>query len=314
MTKPNAGWYGYSVTLVWSLVGLGVTSASGPLSCEKGRAGEDGNYWRILCGEICHVTEGAADDGDRESPPAQVGLPSPIASLLAPEKEEVVPQYDFRTLETQRRDPIQDLWIELKRPEGSSWRLQHPLPDSWGVLTSSLAIQGMSGDWEDSPEVRKWQTEEAFRLSLGRSLYLFGQVGAGCESVATQEQNVVGRTGVAWNLPAWLGGDIQLRSGPVRTYTDPLRLERMRERSEFLVEVQGRWPLLGLLNLEYSGTAIPALTPAEHDRLRQDLRFTLPLGRVGRIHLGAKHNWENLMVPKPLMDGTEVYLGLSVKQ
>jgi hypothetical protein len=258
--------------------------------------------------------EGASESVERDLSQARSTPSSPFASLLVPEKEAVVPHYDFRTLEAETRDPIQELWLALKRPEGSSRNSQYPLPGPWGMLTSSLVIQGTSSDWEDLPAVHKWQTEESLRLSLGSSVYVFGQMGAGCESLSTQELNVVGRTGVACKLPPWLGGDVQLRGGPVVSYTDPLQPFRMRERSEFLVEIQGRWPLLGLLNLEYSGTAIPALNPTEHDRLRQDLRFALPLGKTGRIQLGAKHNWENLAVPKPLTDGMEVYLGFSVKQ
>jgi hypothetical protein len=143
---------------------------------------------------------------------------------------------------------------------------------------------------------------------------LFGQVGANCESVDSQEIRLSGRTGLSCRLSPWQRAEVVLQGGPSLSCADPLRPVRMQEHSEFLFEVQCRWYLLGPVKLEYSGTATPALAPTEHDRINQDVRFAFPIGAAGQLQLGAKHNWEHLTVPKPLTDSGQLYFGLEMKR
>jgi hypothetical protein len=144
-------------------------------------------------------------------------------------------------------------------------------------------------------------------------VFLFGQLGAGCPLVDTQEVNLSSRTGLGWKVPTWPRGELLIRGGPSLNFDDPLHPERGREHSEFLLEIQGRWPLFSKLNLEYASSAAPALRPTEHDRLNQDLLFAIPVGATGQLRLGAKHTWEDPSISKPTLEGMQLYLGLSLK-
>src|SRR5207249_2355664 len=129
--------------------------------------------------------------------------------------------------------------------------------------------------------------------------FVFGQVGAGAEDANQQDLKFNGKTGLACKLPLGSEGEIVLSGGPSVTYTDPLRPERLREKSGWLLEVQARWPILAGIGLEYQGTASPALTPLERDRILHDLRLAVPLGLGGKLRLGARHQWESTLTPRP---------------
>src|SRR5262249_3977895 len=136
----------------------------------------------------------------------------------------------------------------------------------------------------------------------------------GCDGVESQLLKLNGRTGLACKLSPFKGGEITVRGGPVVTCADPLRPEHRQDRSDLLLEVQCRCPLVGGLNLQYSGSATPALNQTEHARLDHDVRVALPFGDAGEVRLGAKHSWENVPAQKPMPDSGQVYFGLELKR
>src|SRR5262249_25724403 len=112
------------------------------------------------------------------------------------------------------------------------------------------------------------------------------------------------------------GGEVLVRGGSLLTYSeDPLRPVLLaREHSQMRVELLCRYPLLGSLNLEYLGTAIPALEPPERNQLNQDVRLALPRGPTGHLHVGARHSWEEAVLPRPWPEGMQVYVGVGLSR
>ena len=149
----------------------------------------------------------------------------------------------------------------------------------------------------------------------GAAVRCSGQFGGGGAEVAQQDARWparLGGLGCKWSpLQA---AELTVRSGPSVTYTDPLRPDRVRERSEWLMEVQARLPIYGKVGLEFQGKAAPALTPLDHDWIDQDLGLSAPLCPGGVMHLGARHHWENTPDAKPSPDSTQLYFGLEFKK
>jgi hypothetical protein len=178
----------------------------------------------------------------------------------------------------------------------------------------TLLLGSPAAGWDEPMAKRAWQAEQAWRCPVAGPLALFAQVGGAGEDPAQQDLKFAGKTGLACQVPVPLGGEFQLRSGPSVTCTDPLRPEKVQEHSELLVEVQGRLPLLFGAGLEYQGSAVPALTPLERDRITQDLRLALPVGTAGKLSFGARRRWEVVADPKPGADSTQLYMGLELSR
>jgi hypothetical protein len=198
--------------------------------------------------------------------------------------------------------------------EGGRWKLRNQTDGLLGSLTSQVVLGDPGFAWDQPVPEEAWQTEEAWKLDVLGSVSVFGQVGAGQELTRFEDLKLTGRTGLAWKLPVGPGGEVLLRGGPSVTCADALRPALAQGRSELLLELTCRWALLGPVGLEYQGSATPALSPTDHDRLDQDVRLALPLGKLGRLRLGAKHSWENLTIPRPWSDTMQLYLNFSVGQ
>jgi hypothetical protein len=210
--------------------------------------------------------------------------------------------------------------LESSRPleglpeEGGRRKLRNQTDGLLGSLTSQVVLGDSGSAWEQPIPQEAWQTEEAWKLDILGSVSVFGQVGAGPQPTRSEDLKLTGRTGLAWKLPVGPGGEMLLRGGPSVTCADALRSGLAQGRSELLLELTCRWPLLGPVGFEYQGSATPALSPTDHDRLNQDVRLALPLGKLGRLRLGAKHSWESLTIPRPWSDTMQLYLNFSVGQ
>jgi hypothetical protein len=183
----------------------------------------------------------------------------------------------------------------------------------WGSLTSQVTVQDWKvAAWDDPLRQREWHREDAWKCAVAGPLFCFGQVGADSQEAGTKDMKVVGRTGVGCKLGLGGDGEVLVRGGPAVTYTDPLRPDKTREQAQWLLEVQARYALLAGIGLEYSGTACPALNPADRDWVNQDVRLAFPVGTNGKFRVGARHHWENYAEPRPLSDGMQLYLGLEL--
>jgi hypothetical protein len=212
--------------------------------------------------------------------------------------------------EIDQSQPAPDPQWGLEARTGNEHHLQAEEKVPWASLAYSVA-QG-SGNPYDPAAGDRWKTEESLKVTLPGTVSVFGQVGAGRDPLGEQDWSLSSQTGLAWKVPGWPIGEVQFRGGPKVTCNDSRRTDRLREKSELLVEMLCSCPLPGRVKVEYQSSAVPALSPVEHDRVDQDLRVAFPVAG-GQLRMGAKHSWENLGgVAKPWTDGMQLYLGLAL--
>jgi hypothetical protein len=230
-------------------------------------------------------------DGQPDGPVA----PKPVIGLLlAPEPAAKI-------------EPWQD-------PSGLKASFLKKYGEEWAALSSKLDVQDC-GRVPDNPFVaNKWQTEDELRMNVAGPFFMFSQVGAGCDAMEYQQLKVMGKTGLACKLAAWSRLEVLMRGGPTMTSVDTLRPDRRKEESELLLELQCRYGLAGPVKLEYEGAAIPALSLADRERIKQDLHLAVPLGNLGKFSVGAKHNWEDISGNRPWTDGMQLYIGVDLKR
>jgi hypothetical protein len=208
--------------------------------------------------------------------------------------------------------PLNDEWASANR---GARKVKQTAAGDWGSLNSQMIVpEGRQVfSWEDPLHKRQWQTDEAWKYTVLGPFSLYGQVNAVTGEVQQQDVQVAGKTGLACSVPTGIpAAALILRSGPSISYSDALRPDRLRERAEWLLEVEGRVPLIGGIGLEFQGAALPALNPLDHDRVMQDLRLAFPMGSTGKLKLGAKRQWETTPAARVLNDSTQLYLGLEL--
>jgi len=205
-------------------------------------------------------------------------------------------------------------WDPDYRPGREPLRGGGQVDGFFGSLTGQQTVRdGSTGSPGDDPLAKPgWQADQAWKMGLAGQLYAYGQLSASAEEALRQDARVNGRTGLAFQVPI-PAVELLLRGGPTVAFSDPLRPERMKEKSELLLEVQGRCPLLFGVHLEYQGSACPAVSPLERDWVSQELRLALPVGPGGTFKLGARQRWENVAEQRTTSEGAELFLGLELK-
>jgi hypothetical protein len=168
---------------------------------------------------------------------------------------------------------------------------------------------------EDSALKTGWRKEQV--LPLTGPVFLFGQVQKGEEWMADTGGKMVSDTGVACKLPSLAGADLLFRLGPELTYdgaVKPSERSGLPVQPRWLrVDLHARWSVLGPVGVEWQGAACPGVADGERDRLIQDVRAVVPLGKAGQFQLGAKRIWENTAEPKnPWAEMTQFYTGFKI--
>jgi hypothetical protein len=152
-------------------------------------------------------------------------------------------------------------------------------------------------------------------MPLNDRLFLVGQFGANSDDTDRQAYKVVGRTGIGWKLPSWLGGEIQIRGGKSMTNYDSTTADIIPDRQRTFYEINTKWPVWRIFNLEYTQETQFASTPDEHDKLNQDLRVAMPLSDTGQFHIGAKYyRYLDGTTTTPWLERLQFYLGLQYKR
>jgi hypothetical protein len=191
---------------------------------------------------------------------------------------------------------------------------------------SSLTAQGLRLDSNvviDDPSQtsvgpgtpgRSWQTEESLRVEVAGPLFVFGQANAASQSVEQQRLNMSGRTGVGVRWQPWTKAEVQVRGGPLLRYTDGNGTPE--EMARLALELTARTPVYGNLKFEYSGTAMPALSPLAREQLSQDLRLALHLSDSSQVHVGTRYSWQDTGAATltPWTDRMQLYMGLQLKR
>jgi hypothetical protein len=274
----------------------------------------------ILGGVVCAPAT-ADEQADDKSPSA--GLADFDHSLLFPPVPPAVPvvapdpvaPWSQRPLllEAIKSPTATDSWSGADTPEGLREKFLKKYQGPWGELSSKLEVRDSGGPSDNPFAANKWEREDKLQLPLTGPVFVIGQLNASCNCTDTQEKKVIGKTGLACKVSPWDRWELQLRGVTAVTYDETTRASLNREQSEVMLELEARCPLAGKINLEYESTAAPALSVADRDRLKQDLRIAFPLGATGKLKLGAKHNLEVVPSAKPFTE-TEIYIGIDLKR
>src|SRR5438874_12424297 len=132
-------------------------------------------------------------------------------------------------METPQRNP----WLDWQPGEWEPRRHQGQSRGLFGSVTSQVTLRDPSIAREQPLVGEEWRADESWKLDVAGPIYLFGEVGAGGDPIIAQELRMKGRTGVGWKLPVLVpGAELQIRSGPSLSVTDPLRPEPARSHPE----------------------------------------------------------------------------------
>ena len=189
--------------------------------------------------------------------------------------------------------------LEAKEP----WRIWEEPASWWDRLPAGRVA---------SPDKDVWREGDGLQLPLAGSLFVFGQVRNDSDGTAFPDARKVGDTGFGCRLTLGERTEMVLCCGPEFTFLDPTHagraLENAPPQSQWLrLGVQWRWSLGERVGLECQGGACPALNPAEHDLLDQDLRLVFSVGRSGRLQFGVRYLWENSNEARLGTEATQLY-------
>ena len=201
------------------------------------------------------------------------------------------------------------------------WRYKYESSGGMYKRKSKLELPDPNEVW--SPfAVRNWKAQERLQIPVPvplpavEQLFVYGQFDGTGDALNNQQTALYGKTGVGvkWLLVA--GSELQLRYATLLSYADELSVGRFQERAQPAVEVMARMPLVGPLEIEYTGSAIPAITRTDIDQLRQELRLALPLRGDDELEFGARYRWEYSQyspVTTPWVDRAQLFIGLRLR-
>ncbi len=206
-------------------------------------------------------------------------------------------------------------------------------PDHWrfrGDLSDSLYRRTLKVDLPNPGEVarafagRDWTTEDRFQipvpiaLPVAERLFVYGQVSGSGDALNNRTTTLSGKTGVGVKWSPLGATEVQLRYGTLLNYADLYGATRFQERPQPAFEVLAKLPLLGAWQLEYTGSAQPAMQTAARDQLKQELRLAVPLGADNEFEVGARYRWEVLPGPAatatPWLDRAQLFMGLKFRR
>lgn len=166
---------------------------------------------------------------------------------------------------------------------------------------------------------RNWKAQQKVQipvpipLPVAEQIFVYGQLDGSGDALNNHQANLYGKTGVGlkWLLPA--RSELQLRYATLLSHSDDLTAGRYQERAQPAVELMARVPLMGPLSIEYTGSAIPAVTRTEFDQLKQELRLALPLTGDNELEFGARYRWEYAPFNSPWTDRAQLFLGVKIR-
>jgi len=162
---------------------------------------------------------------------------------------------------------------------------------------------------------RDWKAQEKLQIPvpipvpLAEQLFVYSQFDGSGDTLKQQQTALSGKTGVGLKWALIAGSELQLRYATLFKYAD---LDGP-SRAQPAVEVMARLPLVGPLELEYTGSAIPAVARTDTDQFKQELRFAYPLRGDNELEFGARYRWEYTPTPSPWVDRAQLFLGVKLR-
>lgn len=167
---------------------------------------------------------------------------------------------------------------------------------------------------------RQWSAQERVQIPVpiplpaAEQLFVYTQFDTSGDALGNLPTSVAGRTGVGlkWSLLA--GSEVQVRYMTMFSYVNQASVGRYQERTQPAFEVLARLPILGPLELEYTGTALPAVSRTEPDQIRQELRLAWPLQGDSELEVGARYRWDLTPDSPSWIDRAQLFIGVRVRR
>lgn len=242
---------------------------------------------------------------------AAISLAPEVTSALA----DLTPRVSVVGAATRNCEELFDRFSQVGDRQKSKTRLQ----SEWAAVAGQWTIR--DPNWvRDDPAQRgqAWATNETLKLNLHDNVFVFGAVDVESPSVELQQLRWLGKTGVGVKVRPWLLNELQLSGGQAVRNTDDAANARGEapDRPELFLEVSTKVgvPLVGSINIEYSGTSIPAAVVAERDRINQNVKLALPYSEFSQFHVGARWHSVDAASSTPFIDRAQLYLGVQLKR
>jgi hypothetical protein len=202
--------------------------------------------------------------------------------------------------------------LQSLQPGDRDWRkLENKTKTSWGFVKTETILRAPEPTRDAPFERGHWETEDTVNVSMIGPFYLFGQMVLGGEYAGDQEMKIIGRTALLYKIPMKDERAIDVRFGPTVKVADAMRADSLRDEAELWLEVKAVVPVYGPVGLEYVGEALPAYTPFDRPRVRQELGFVVPRDG-GKVKLGARHRWQGAPDERAGNADMELFFGVEI--
>jgi hypothetical protein len=167
---------------------------------------------------------------------------------------------------------------------------------------------------------RSWKAQDKVQIPvpvsvpLAEQLFVYGQLDGSGDALSKSSQTSLftkSGVGVKWTLIA--GSELQLRYATLLSYSDSINPGRFLERAQPAVEVNAKMPLFGPLEIEYTGSALPAVSRLDSDSFKHEVRLAVPLNGDNEFEFGARYRWDMTQETTPWVDRAELFIGLKFR-
>jgi hypothetical protein len=192
------------------------------------------------------------------------------------------------------------------------WRYKQEISGDLFRRTTKLEVPDPQEVWVPYGG-RSWKAQEKVQIPVpvavptAEQLFVYGQFDGSGDALTHQQTSLSGKSGVGVKWALIAGSELQLRYATLLSYADASPSRVLPS-----LEVLAKLPLVGPLQLEYTGAAIPAVARTDTDQFKQELRLAYPLKGDNELELGARYRWD-LTPSTPWVDRAELFLGVKLR-
>jgi hypothetical protein len=192
------------------------------------------------------------------------------------------------------------------------WRYKQEVTGDLFRRTTKLEVPDAQDAWVPY-RARNWTAQEKVHVPVpiavptAEQLFVYGQFDGSGDALTNQQTSLSGKSGVGVKWALIAGSELQLRYATLLSYA-----ESSPSRVLPSLEVLAKLPLVGPLQLEYTGAAIPAVARTDTDQFKQELRVAYPLKGDNELEFGARYRWD-LTPTTPWVERAQLFLGVKLR-
>ena len=214
-------------------------------------------------------------------------------------------------------DPTSALWhgMRAKSEPTGKVKIRQTVSQQLWYSKAKIDVPEWTELRPDPYSAKDWRAEETLRMSIPsmESMFVFGHFNSNADAFQYRQLTAVAKTGFGWKWSPIPRSEVQLRGGPMVSYTDTNSATRLQEKSLLSIELFAEMPLLGPFQLEYTGAATTGTLPTDQNLINQDLRIALPIGKSSEFYFGAKQRLDSTNAQTLWNERRQVYIGVELK-